>query len=166
MPRLLLHQLGPDLFRVHLVGLLDVRPQVGAAHVGGVAHGDGARVGPLARVRPHVTDEAVLDLELSPARGTLVLLIVAAAPLLAVLPPLHALEGLPAVRAETGNNLIHIGSIYITERQIKVCMWLRKISSYSCLTVLPGPAWVLLSKRCKPLFAIATLYTPKTGYTG
>ena len=33
-----------------------------------------------------------------------------------------------------------------TERQIKVCMWLREISSCSCLTFLPGPAWVLLSK--------------------
>ena len=40
-----------------------------------------------------------------------------------------------------------------TERQIKVCTWLREMSSCSCLTVLPGPAWVLLSKTCKPLFA-------------
>ena len=83
------------------MGLLDVRAQIGAAHVGRVAHGDGARVRPLARVRPHVTDEAVLDLELFPARGAFVLLVVAAAPLLAVLPPLHALEGLPTIRAET-----------------------------------------------------------------
>ena len=37
--------------------------------------------------------------------------------------------------------------------KIKVCTWLREISSCSCLTVLPGPAWVLLSKTCKPLFA-------------
>ena len=42
---------------------------------------------------------------------------------------------------------------YYTERQIKVCMWLREISSCSCLTVLPGPPWVLLSKTYKPLFA-------------
>ena len=42
---------------------------------------------------------------------------------------------------------------YCTERQIKVCTWWREISSWSCLTVLPGPAWVLLSKTCKPLFA-------------
>ena len=40
-----------------------------------------------------------------------------------------------------------------TERQIKVCTWLREISSSSCLTVLPGPAWVLCSKTCKPFFA-------------
>ena len=39
-----------------------------------------------------------------------------------------------------------------TERQIKVCTWLREISSCSCLTALPGPAWVLLSKTYKPLF--------------
>ena len=39
-----------------------------------------------------------------------------------------------------------------TEGEIKVCTWLREISSCSCLTVLPGPAWVLLSKTCKPLF--------------
>ena len=40
-----------------------------------------------------------------------------------------------------------------TEGKIKVCMWLREISSCSRLTVLPGPAWVLLSKTCNPLFA-------------
>ena len=34
-----------------------------------------------------------------------------------------------------------------TEGKIKVCTWLREISSCSCLTVLPGPAWVLLSKK-------------------
>ena len=39
-----------------------------------------------------------------------------------------------------------------TEGEIKVCTWLREISSCSCLTVLPGPAWVLLSKIYKPLF--------------
>ena len=39
-----------------------------------------------------------------------------------------------------------------TEMQIKVCMWLREISFCSSLTVLPGPAWVLLSKTYKPLF--------------
>ena len=44
-----------------------------------------------------------------------------------------------------------------TEGEIKVCTWLREISSCSCLTVLPGPAWVLLSKTNKPLFP--PLYT-------
>ena len=40
-----------------------------------------------------------------------------------------------------------------TEGKIKVCTWLREISSCSCLTVLLGPAWVLLSKTNKPLFS-------------
>ena len=35
--------------------------------------------------------------------------------------------------------------------------WLREISSCSFLTVLPGPAWVLLNKTYKPLFP--PLYT-------
>ena len=39
-----------------------------------------------------------------------------------------------------------------TEGEIKVCTWLREISSCCCLTALPGPAWVLLSKTNKPLF--------------
>ena len=39
-----------------------------------------------------------------------------------------------------------------TEGEIKVCTWLREIPSCSCFTVLPGPAWVLLSKTNKPLF--------------
>ena len=30
------------------------------------------------------------------------------------------------------------------------CTWLREFSSCSCLTALPDPAWVLLSKICKP----------------
>ena len=30
--------------------------------------------------------------------------------------------------------------------------WLREISSCSCLTVLPGPAWLLLNNICIPLF--------------
>ena len=38
------------------------------------------------------------------------------------------------------------------EGEINVCTWLREISSCSFLTVLPGPAWVLLSKTNKPLF--------------
>ena len=45
-----------------------------------------------------------------------------------------------------------------TEGEIKVCTWLREISSCSCLTVLPGPAWVLLSKTNQPLFS--PLYCP------
>ena len=39
------------------------------------------------------------------------------------------------------NYVMHIS----TERQVKVCTWLRELSF--C------PAWVLLSKTCKPLFA-------------
>ena len=39
-----------------------------------------------------------------------------------------------------------------TEGEIKVCTWLQEISSFSCLTVLPGPAWLLLNKICVPLF--------------
>ena len=34
-----------------------------------------------------------------------------------------------------------------TEHPEKVCTWLRDICSCSCLTVLPGPAWVLLVDR-------------------
>ena len=48
--------------------------------------------------------------------------------------------------------LVTLLSTY-TEGEIKVCTGLREISSCSCLTVLPGPAWVLLSKTCKPLLA-------------
>ena len=43
-----------------------------------------------------------------------------------------------------------------TEGEIKVCRWLREMSSCSCLTVLPGPAWVLLSKTNIPLFPLCT----------
>ena len=33
-----------------------------------------------------------------------------------------------------------------------MCTWLREISFSYYLTVLPGPAWVLLGKTYKPLF--------------
>ena len=39
-----------------------------------------------------------------------------------------------------------------TEPGIKACTWLREISSCSCLTIMPGPAWLLLNKICVPLF--------------
>ena len=39
-----------------------------------------------------------------------------------------------------------------TQLRKNLGMRLREISSCSCLTVLPGPAWVLLSKTYKPLF--------------
>ena len=37
-----------------------------------------------------------------------------------------------------------------------VCTWFGEISSCSSLTALPGPAWVLLSKICKPF--VGSLY--------
>ena len=45
-----------------------------------------------------------------------------------------------------------VKALHSTEGEIKVYTWLREISSCSCLTVLLGPAWVLLSKTYKPLF--------------
>ena len=36
-----------------------------------------------------------------------------------------------------------------TEGRFNLCTWLGEICSCSCLTVLPGPAWVLLNKICK-----------------
>ena len=40
-----------------------------------------------------------------------------------------------------------------TEPRKSLGTWLREISSCSCLTFLPGPAWVLLSKICKDFFS-------------
>ena len=55
-----------------------------------------------------------------------------------------------------------------TELGIKACTWLREISSCSCLTVVPGPVWLLLNKICIPLFR--ALYSdqwavPTTSYS-
>ena len=44
-----------------------------------------------------------------------------------------------------------------TELRKSLGTWLREISSCSCLTFLPNPAWVLLSKICKDFFS--ALYT-------
>ena len=46
---------------------------------------------------------------------------------------------------------------HTTEPRKSLGTWLREISPCSCLTVLPGPAWVLLSKICKDFFS--ALYT-------
>ena len=37
-----------------------------------------------------------------------------------------------------------------TELPKMVCKWLREMCSCSCLAILPGPAWVLLSKIYRP----------------
>ena len=50
-------------------------------------------------------------------------------------------------------------------QEITVCTWLREISSCFCLTFLPGPALVLLSKTNKPLFPPLYTYTEySTGF--
>ena len=49
-------------------------------------------------------------------------------------------------------NLI-LSGFHCTEPRKSLGTWLREISSYSCLTFLSGPAWVLLSKICKDLFS-------------
>ena len=36
-----------------------------------------------------------------------------------------------------------------TDMRFNLCTWLGEISSCSCLIILPGAAWVLLSKICK-----------------
>ena len=43
-----------------------------------------------------------------------------------------------------------------------VCTWLREICSCSSLPVLPGPAWVLLSKIYKPF--VGALYIGRISY--
>ena len=40
------------------------------------------------------------------------------------------------------------GAIYSASDRLKRWYAVAKISSCSCFTVLPGPAWVLLSKIC------------------
>ena len=50
-------------------------------------------------------------------------------------------------KCETRPHSERFCDIALTEHPENVCTWLREISSCSCLTVLPGPAWVLLSKK-------------------
>ena len=50
-----------------------------------------------------------------------------------------------------------------TEPRKSLGTWLREMSSYSCLTFLPGPAWVLLSKICKDFFT--ALYSISSRYS-
>ena len=45
--------------------------------------------------------------------------------------------------------LYHTTQRLYTEMKFNLCTWFGEISSCSCLTVLPGPAWVLLNKICK-----------------
>ena len=50
-----------------------------------------------------------------------------------------------------------------TEPPEKVCTWLREICSCSCLTVLPGPVWVLLNKIY--ILFPGTLYSQYTAHS-
>ena len=43
--------------------------------------------------------------------------------------------------------------VVCTEPRKSLCTWLRDISSWPCLAFLPGPAWLQLSKICKPFFS-------------
>ena len=45
-----------------------------------------------------------------------------------------------------------------TEPRKSLGMWLREIYSCSCLTFLPGSAWMLLGKICKDFFSPLYLY--------
>ena len=42
-----------------------------------------------------------------------------------------------------------------TRCEYMACTWLGEISSCSCFTALPGPAWVLLSEICKPFCGLS-----------
>ena len=100
----------------------------------------------------HVSSRGQLECECAPRRRCYLLMFVGFAldedkiqerNIQALLPKMILPHSLPTT---------HL-SLRYTERQIKVCTWLREISSCSCLTVLSGSAWVLLSKTYKPLFA-------------
>ena len=47
--------------------------------------------------------------------------------------------------------------------RFNLCMWFGEISSCSCLTVLPGPAWVLLNWICKELISSLYMVVCKAG---
>ena len=50
-------------------------------------------------------------------------------------------------------------AVVSTEPRKSLGTWLREIYTCSCLTFLPGPAWVLLNKICKDFFsALYRLY--------
>ena len=101
-----------DLLGYHLVGKLDVCGHVALGVIGRGAPWEGAREVPFPRVSLHVVQQAKLNVELFPTRGTLKLLIVATTLLFAVLPPLKALEIFPTIRAErvTGHSY-HISNM-------------------------------------------------------
>ena len=56
----------------------------------------------------------------------------------------------PGHRCDPNENIIPVADC--TEPGIKACTWLQEITSCSCLTVLPGPAYLLLNKIYIPLF--------------
>ena len=58
----------------------------------------------------------------------------------------------------------HLLDKWSTEMRYILCTWLGEISSCSCLTVLPGPAWVLLNKICKD--SVSSLYSGTAGVLG
>ena len=100
--------LSKDLFGDHLVRQLDVRGHVALGVVGGGAAREWAGEVPLPRVSLHVVLQSKQDVELPPACGALVFLVVPAALLLAVFPPLQALEIFPAIRTEISHNFEYL----------------------------------------------------------
>ena len=73
--------------------------------------------------------------------------------LLIDLDPLLALPDPPPIWALTATKpqkfMLNSAFNISTEMRFILCTWFGEIYSCSCLTVLPGPAWVLLNKIYK-----------------
>ena len=89
-----------DLFVVKLVSQFNMCRQICLAVVGGGAPRNGAAKIPLPCVSLHVVIQAELDMKLPPTSGTLVVLVVPAALLLAISSTFRVLKTFPTIRAE------------------------------------------------------------------
>ena len=99
--------------------------QIGICVVGRGASWKGAANISLPCVSLHVVQQAKLNVELFPTRGTLKVLIVATTLLLAVLPSLKALEIFPTIRAERARgHSYHISNMYSKfEKSLHFSKW-------------------------------------------
>ena len=89
-----------DLFVVKLVSQFNMCRQIGLAVVGRGAPRNGAANIPVPCVSLHVVIQPKLDVEFLPTSRAFILLVVSAALLLTIFPPMLALEIFPTIRTE------------------------------------------------------------------
>ena len=115
-----------DLFVVKLVSQFNMCRQICPAVVGRGATRNGAAKIPLPCVSLHMVSQAPLDVKLPPTCGTLIVLVISAALLLAVSSTFRVLKTFTAIGAEIASRVRSFMTLKLEEAVDYLCQFVRK----------------------------------------